>query len=303
MKHAIIQRLITDYKSSIEIIFEEENYKWKAFKCFEKNWDDNEPIKSFSIMLRKALAQSYNLLNTKNNLSGEAICDLAEADSAGVKILFAELYNNEIDVYERIKQFKSNVTKLWESNMMGKTDQQSYHSITVYLSFRFPELYYIYLNKSLLNYLKYAGMEYLYCNGIAGIRLAYMLMDSIKYNVEKDEIIEQHKNLLNPSEHFMGNDICLLVQDIMYSTWHFTESDQPGGMFKVKDITVKPWQYKELKQYKASVATNGKKTEGEYTSEQKDKKALGDAGEFFVYNREISLRKGTKYEKMIEYTT
>ena len=44
-----INKYITYYKNNFSKIWEDENFKWKAIKCFQDNWDIN--AKDFLKML------------------------------------------------------------------------------------------------------------------------------------------------------------------------------------------------------------------------------------------------------------
>lgn len=130
-------------KDFVSIQWQNEKYKWEAVKCFQDNWDINS--KDFPVMLEKALSKTYNLLSSMNNFPRAMIESFAKMAPEEVRAMYINLYNEDIDVVERIESFKMQSEILLEKYGNGaKQHYQFENAISIYLWLRYPDKYYIY---------------------------------------------------------------------------------------------------------------------------------------------------------------
>ena len=123
--------------------WEREKYKWKAVKCFQDNWDA-EAV-DFAVMLEKSLAETDNLLTSRNNFPKGMITGFAKHAPEEVRAMYRDLFDEGKDVYERIAAFKDQSSDLLDTYGNGaKQHYQNENSITTYLWLRYPDTYYIY---------------------------------------------------------------------------------------------------------------------------------------------------------------
>ena len=136
--------LINVYKENFEQNFPNEKYKWEAVKHFQDNWDIN--AEDFPTMLSNALSKTGNLLAALNFFPRRMIKQYATRFPKEVKGLFEELFNESLDLKERIDAFIAGVEyihKQWDVN--GTLNHyQTFNAVSTYLWLRYPDKYYIY---------------------------------------------------------------------------------------------------------------------------------------------------------------
>lgn len=120
-----------------------EKYKWEAVKCFQDNWDID--ALDFHEMLNKALGKTMNLLMSINYYPKGMLLIFAKAAPEEVRSLFIELFDESLDVIQRIEDFKLKSTSLLKKYGNGAAQHYQYeNAITTYLWLRYPDKYYIY---------------------------------------------------------------------------------------------------------------------------------------------------------------
>lgn len=127
----------------------DEAYKWFALKTFQENWNIDAP--DFSGMFEKCLPGSQNLWASNNYFPKLMITQFAELDAEGVRSMFRELFDEEIDLSDRIHSFIRQcddfVQRLRAVQHLEKSISH-YHkdvrAISFYLTFRYPEKYLAY---------------------------------------------------------------------------------------------------------------------------------------------------------------
>jgi len=97
--------VLVDYK--LDFVVNEwgnEKYKWEAIKCFQDNGDVN--AEDFAGMLHRSLDKTFNLLASMNNFPCRMIEGFAKTAPEEIRAMFINLYDENKDVYDRIKAFK-----------------------------------------------------------------------------------------------------------------------------------------------------------------------------------------------------
>ena len=120
-----------------------EKYKWEAVKWFQNNWKIEAP--DFAEMLNTATGRTMNLLTSVNYFPQRMIVKFARIVPEEVKAMFIELFDESLDVIERIENFKQKSTILLEKYGNGVAQHYQYeNAITTYLWLRYPDKYYIF---------------------------------------------------------------------------------------------------------------------------------------------------------------
>ncbi len=120
-----------------------EKYKWEAVRWFQDNWDINAA--DFAEMLNTSLGRTMNLLTSVNYFPKGMIVKFAGIVPEEVKAMFIELFDETIDVINRIENFKLKSTDLLEKYGNGDAQHYQYeNAITTYLWLRYPDKYYIF---------------------------------------------------------------------------------------------------------------------------------------------------------------
>lgn len=141
---SILEKVLAQYKQDFVLIqWKNENYKWKAVKQFQDNWDVN--ASDFSEMLSRSLEKTYNLLASANNFPKGMMSEFAKAAPEEVRAMFIALFDESRDVFERMDEFKHQSSVLLEKYGNGAAQHYQYeNAISTYLWLRYPDKYYIY---------------------------------------------------------------------------------------------------------------------------------------------------------------
>lgn len=141
---SILEKVLAQYKQDFVLTqWKNENYKWKAVKQFQDNWDVN--ASDFSEMLSRSLEKTYNLLVSANNFPKVMMSEFAKAAPEEVRAMFIALFDESRDVFERMDEFKHQSSVLLEKYGNGAAQHYQYeNAISTYLWLRYPDKYYIY---------------------------------------------------------------------------------------------------------------------------------------------------------------
>lgn len=274
------------YKKHYGQIEKKEIYKWKAVVHFRENWDIEAD--NFPKMLEKALSKTSNLMSSGSYYPRRMIVWAAEKEPEEVRLLFRLLYDLSFDVKERIETFRSGIDAIIEKHKEGTIGKsyQDHRAVMVYLNMRYPEKYYLYKYKM---FVKFAELiDYADLPKAGDIDLVFMfesMCDMILKRVMQDEELlnmyaERRSKYYDPEYH-------LLVQDIVYSAIYF---EDPEYLEEEQEEI-------HVKKFNLQAKINPIHLKGahvDYIQQAKTNKAIGDAGEEFVYQHERSQVKKYK---------
>lgn len=154
MANTIVQ-LLARYKADLPKFWEDEKYKWEAVQHFQDNWDID--AEDFGAMFAEATKKHYNLLLSRNYFPQGMIQGFAAVDVERTRSMFRNLYNESLDLKSRIKSFIDEANSLRQLDSNWKNHYQDLHAISVYLTFMYPERYFIYKYTELKNYVNNSG--------------------------------------------------------------------------------------------------------------------------------------------------
>ena len=138
-----LKEILGRYKTDFDQQWNEEKYKWEAVKCFQDNWRIDAA--DFLSMMKAAFAKKANLLDTNGNFPFAWIKEVSQIVPEEVRSMFASLYDEEKDVFERIEAFKLKAEDLKKRYTPDANNHfQRENPITTYLWLRYPDNYYIY---------------------------------------------------------------------------------------------------------------------------------------------------------------
>ena len=138
-----IREIISKYKADFERVNQEERYKWEAVGCYKRNW--NVEAENFSEMYAEAFKEASNLLSANMYWPYKMVITFAEQEPDKVRELFKMLYNEEIPLAQRYVDFRAAFDEFYKPQKLNH--YQDLHAISVYLSFEYPDKYYIYKYK------------------------------------------------------------------------------------------------------------------------------------------------------------
>ena len=193
---SILEKVLAQYKQDFVLTqWKNENYKWKAVKQFQDNWDVN--ASDFSEMLSRSLEKTYNLLASANNFPKGMMSEFAKAAPEEVRAMFIALFDESRDVFERMDEFKHQSSVLLEKYGNGAAQHYQYeNAISTYLWLRYPDKYYIYKFSEVKTVASELESDYQFRKGAyaENIRNFLNLYDEISAALKEDaELV----NLLN----------------------------------------------------------------------------------------------------------
>ena len=216
MNKEIVKLYIEEYKREFPRINSKELYKWKAIKQFQDNWDIDAP--NFSNMLFESLKLTNNLLASNNSYPARMVIKNAERSAEVVRSLFKNLFNEELDLTERVKKFRKEFANLNAKNFIGKNDYQGHLAVLVYLTLKYPERYYFYKYGMFLSFAKIVDNQYSPIKGRYENIIQYQcLCELVKHELIQDqELIKLHKERIN-TDCYYDKNLNILTQDFVYA--------------------------------------------------------------------------------------
>lgn len=211
-----IQDYIIEFKRHLKSQRREEVlYKWESLRNFQNNWN----------LAREDLKEMYNqsLQNTETVRLWKAnqyfpkhsmmlFCDL-QPDY--VKFAFDDLFNEEKAIDGRMDRFVFYCDQLLEAYKEKyplKIENNHYHHyemISLYLTFRYPELYTLYD----FDIFKYTLINLGSRNipKLNDVERFFKISRTLGKFLDKDEEVwNLHQKRLNPSKHFQGKSLLLV---------------------------------------------------------------------------------------------
>ena len=210
-----ILKVIEQYKNDFVRINKEEIYKWEAVKWYKDHWKIDEP--NFAMMLKTAFSKAYNLLTSGMYYPYKMAYQYAEKEPEKVRSLFKMLYDEDIELEQRIIDFRKGFEEY--TKPLGLNHYQDLHAITVYLTFEYPQNYYIYkysIYKGFKELIDYEETTYDEKSEISKLDSYYEICDYILEAVQDTEVTEISQERLNPETCYMDEKFTMLAMDIAY---------------------------------------------------------------------------------------
>ncbi len=212
---AELQKVLASYKAVfVSKQWPEEKYKWVAVKHFQDNWDIDAP--DFAAVLKNALAKTGNLLVSVNNFPARMITEFAEVASEQVRAMFKELFDETLDIWQRVESFKEKSQPLL--GIHGKNAKNHYqgeNTIFTYLWLRYPEKYYIYKISELKAVAETLHSNLVFQNGKYedNIRNFLKLYDAIRQELLKDDELKTLLKSQLTDDCYSDEALCTLTID------------------------------------------------------------------------------------------
>ena len=229
MNYEKIASAIEGYKEYFPEHFKDEKYKWEAVKHFQDNWDIE--AEDFAGMLSAALSKTFNLLNSVNHFPGRMIILFAQEEPETIRAMFRHLFDESIDLEERIKKFKKQSDEClikWQQKN-GKKDRshfQDENSISVYLWLRFPDKYYIYKYSEIKKVSETFLSEHKIKKGYAekNVMETYAMYDEIRSLLINDDSLIQMLHYHLDDNCYSDNELRTLTMDFGFYISRFFSS-------------------------------------------------------------------------------
>lgn len=154
-----IHFVIDHYKSNFEKVDKDERYKWKAVGWYRKHWKIDAP--NFAEMLESAFSAVSNLLASSQYFPNKMIVEYAKSNPEEVRRIFRALYTEQIPLEERYQLFQNSCNS-WIANLHEEkalNHYQDWRAIMLYLTFEYPEKYYLYKSTMYSNFRERIGFR------------------------------------------------------------------------------------------------------------------------------------------------
>lgn len=205
------------YIEDWDYVAERESYKWDAVKCFQEHFFLD--AENFAEMMRASLAKTDNLLSGNMYFARATILKMMETNPENVRACFRHLYDESIDIVDRMTSFLQNIKELFSIQKAqglfndNESYQQSSRTVSVYLSLNKPAEHYLYMEKMYQIFLDVTGANLPKIGRTDYVLFEYeMVCDEIrKILLKNDKLVALHdKTYSNMSDYH------LLTQDFLY---------------------------------------------------------------------------------------
>lgn len=205
------------YIEDWDYVTERESYKWDAVKCFQEHFSFD--AEDFAEMMRASLDKTDNLLSGNMYFARATILKMIEKNSEDVRACFRHLYDESIDIADRMTSFLQNIKELFSIQKAqglfnyNEKDQQSSRTVSVYLSLYKPAEHYLYMEKMYQTFLDVTGADLPKIGRTDYVLFEYeMVCDEIrKILLKNDKLVALHDKTYSDM-----SDYHLLTQDFLY---------------------------------------------------------------------------------------
>lgn len=219
-----IRFIIAHYKANFATVNEEERYKWEAIHWYQQHWNIDAP--DFAKMLSTAFYKASNLLASGMYYPYRMITEYAEADPEAVRKLFKILHDESLPLEDRYQSFKQGfeirieqLMKTQPSRTKSLQHYQDLRAAMVYLTFQYPEKYYLYKATMYTKFRDRVGFaEPQIKNKTVSqrIKIYAQMCEVVLSEVRKDyELLSMHKSRLDDT-CYQDEAYHLLTMDIIY---------------------------------------------------------------------------------------
>lgn len=221
-----IQDAVKYYKENFTQKWEEEKYKWIAVKHFSDCWKIDAV--DFAGMLEEAFGFASNLLQGGMYYPYKMLCALSKQNPEKMCGLFKMLYDEELPLVERLQPFRDGCDEILKEIQEQskepekvKNHYQDLRALCVYLSFRYPEKYYLYKFKMYSDFRRMTDYQETSSETDSEIRKYDnfgQMCEAVRAAVVSDlELLEMQRNAINDAPDCFGDpEYHLLVQTIIY---------------------------------------------------------------------------------------
>ena len=255
-----IRDAVVFYKDNFTKCWEDEKYKWEAVKHYRLHWDIK--AEDFAGMLEEAFSQTYNLLQGGMYYAYKMLCILAKTDPEKMRSLFLMLYEESLPLEERLQPFRSGCDELLEAyrntladSEKAKNHYQDLRALCVYLSFEYPEKYYLFKARMYSGFKKLIGFQESSQEKNSEIRkydnyarMCQAVLDEIHSDPELQQMQRDHVSAdpncyADPSFHMLAQTIIYVNNEMNQNTTQ-KEGTQKGAAVADDDVnTLHYWIY------------------------------------------------------------
>jgi hypothetical protein len=237
-------------------------------------------------MLKNSIKKTVNLLKSGQYFPLRMILNFAEKEPYTVRELFKTLYDENLDIGERVSNFQTITTQINDNHFPDKKNTyQDQRAIVVYLTLRYPEIYYFYkfeMYKTFSNKLeltfkpKAAKYETLFhFNKVCNI---------VRYYISQDqELLKLHRDRLT-DECYYDEKLHILTQDFIYAVAQHLDKIETNRTTQITTTETQIISANELSLTNDNLNFAGRFVN--FIENNIEAKRIGDLGEIWVYEQE-----------------
>lgn len=219
-----IRKVIAHYKANFVAVDKGERYKWEAIYWYKKHWDIEAP--DFAAMVETAFGKAFNLLASGMYYPYRMLVEYAQADPEAVRKLFRMLHDESIPLAQRFETFRDGFAARVQQLKAAEPERdkalqhyQDLRAVMVYLTFEYPEKYYLYkstMYSTFCQRIGYVELPAAQKTSVSKVASYFQLCELILEEVQADpQLISMSKSRL--SENCYQDDaLHLLVMDIVF---------------------------------------------------------------------------------------
>ena len=210
-----IRKIIAEYKKNFTQINKEERYKWEAVGCYRRNWDIE--AENFAQMYAEAFKEASNLLAANMYWPYKMVITFAEQEPDKVRELFKMLYNEEIPLAQRYVDFRAAFDEFYKPQKLNH--YQDLHAISEYLSFEYPDKYYIYKYKVFKDFssnIGYVTDRSKFQSEVYKLEAFFDVCELVLDEVKKDTELQEISSARLDEGCYADTGLHLLTHDIVY---------------------------------------------------------------------------------------
>ncbi len=278
-----LRGVIERYKLHFKDIHREEIYKWRAVQCFQDEWDIDAA--DFAAMLDRSLSAAKNLLGSSNYYPKRMILKVAEEDPEGVRALFRQLHDEDMDIRGRVTAFRREIKQLCRAKFPDLLNSyQDERAVLVYLCLRFPDRYYFYKYEMFRAFARLVEYPYEAWVGKPENVPQFLAMCSlIREELARDKnLIALHKARI-PKDGYSDPNLNILTQDVVYAAVRHLDRfehsvDQAGPLKRLRKANITVAARPSAPVLRGAFIN--------FVENERERKRIGDLGELLVFARE-----------------
>lgn len=286
----LIDAYIRNWESYIRDL---EEYKWIAFRHFKEFFYENDV--PFGTRIAYSLKMTENLLVAPNYFAGGMIRILSAERPVIMEGLITTLYDEKLQFKDRIIAYmKGTEDLMWKmadygfSDWKGRTNLQTYqdvHAISVYMSMRYPEKYYIYKFSVFKDFAGIVGYDIESKKHIDKYLEFNRLCDIVKGEIRKETAFLSVYNDWLKEKGYEDDNYCLLTQDFIYAVARHLTIQANSKKQLAKEIIEA--HTKDFRQVVIEKAKSFKVSKKDYEAIDRLRRGLGLEGELWVMQYEM----------------
>lgn len=228
-----IRFIIAHYKANFATVNKQERYKWQALHWYKQHW--KLEADDFAQMVENAFAKTSNLLASGMYYPYRMITKFAQSDPEAVRKIFRTLFDEQLPLEERYQTFRKGC-QVWVDQLRRNSSEpektlnhyQDLRAVMVYLTFQYPEKYYLFKSAMYSTFRDRIGFKELQSTQKTGIqkienytRMCEVILDEVRKDTE---LLSMHKNRLDHT-CYQDEALHLLTMDIVFYGSNYMSED------------------------------------------------------------------------------